>query len=49
MALHAVRALATGLGTWRAALIAAHPDNRYLGTVEIVATSAGPRVSEVLP
>jgi hypothetical protein len=49
LALHAVRAIATGLGTWRAALIAAQPDNSYLGTVVIVTTAAGPRVSELLP
>jgi hypothetical protein len=47
IALHPVDAIATGRGSWRAALIAAHPHNSYLGTLVIVATSAGPRVAQI--
>jgi hypothetical protein len=36
-----------GHGIWRAPLIGRHPENSYLGTLVIIATSAGPRVAEI--
>jgi hypothetical protein len=47
LALHSVHAIASGHGSWRAALIAGQPDNSYLGTLVIVTTPAGPRVAEI--
>jgi hypothetical protein len=47
LALESVRAIASGRGTWRAALIARQPDNSYLGTLVIVTRPAGPRVAEI--
>jgi len=46
-ALHSVHAIGSGRGKWRAALVARHPDNIYLGTLLIAATPAGPRVEDV--
>jgi hypothetical protein len=47
LAFGSVRAIAFGRGTWRAPLIARHPDSSYLGTLVIVTTSAGPRVTAI--
>jgi hypothetical protein len=47
LALHAVHPIASGRGTWRAVLVARHPDDSYLGSLVIVATPAGPRVAEI--
>jgi hypothetical protein len=43
----AIRATASGRGVWRAPLIRRHPRSSYLGTLVIVMTSAGPRVSAI--
>jgi hypothetical protein len=47
LALHSVRVIASGHGSWRAVVIAGHPENSYLGTLVIVATPAGPRVADI--
>jgi hypothetical protein len=47
LALNPVRAIASGRGTWRAALTARHPADDYLGTLVIVTTAAGPRVARI--
>jgi hypothetical protein len=47
LGLHAVHAIASGRGSWRAALVARHPDNSYLGSLVILATPAGPRVADI--
>jgi hypothetical protein len=47
VALHPVRAIAAGRGTWRAAVVARHPAGGYLATLVIVATPMGPRVAEI--
>lgn len=47
LALDTVQAVATGRGSWRAALVARQPHDVYLGGLVIVATPAGPRVAEI--
>jgi hypothetical protein len=47
LALQRVRAVAAGRGIWRAAIIARHPPDRYLATLVIVATPAGPMVTDL--
>jgi hypothetical protein len=45
--LQPMHAVPVGRGIWRASLIGRHPENSYLGTLVIIATSAGPRVAEI--
>lgn len=47
LAFESVRAIASGRGIWRAPLFGRHPHGSYLGTLLIVTTSAGPRVSAI--
>lgn len=47
LAFESVHAIASGRGTWRAPLIGRHPQGSYLGTLVIVMTSAGPRVTRI--
>ena len=47
LAFESVRAIASGRKIWRAPLIARHPQSSYLGTLVIVMTLAGPRVTAI--
>jgi hypothetical protein len=42
-----MHAVPVGRGIWHAPLIGRHPENSYLGTLVIIATSSGPRVAEI--
>lgn len=47
LTVESVHAIASGRGIWRAPLIGRQPQGSYLGTLVIVMTSAGPRVTAI--